>query len=322
MKIIAQMDDIATINIKTDTTYLLLKYAQECGHEIFYYTPNSLYFDVSTQNIAAKISKILLNNSSNFYNILEENYYSLTDFDVILIRQDPPFNMNYITTTYFLEKIKDKVLVINEPTQIRNCPEKLFVTNFPDLTPPTLISADLNAICQFHQEHQKIILKPLYSYGGDGVILIDESASNLATNFEMMIKLYQAPIIAQKFLTEVKNGDKRIFLLDGEPIGAISRMAQSGEIRSNLHIGGHAKKAELTARDLEICKIISPSLKKLDLLLVGIDIIGDYLTEINVTSPTCIPEINYFNNTRLEAKILEKIIDKFNNFKNTNLKLN
>lgn len=316
MKIIAQMDDISTINIKTDTTYLLLKYAQECGHEIFYYTPNSLYFDVNKKNIGAKISKILLNNSSNFYNILEENYYSLTDFDVILIRQDPPFNMNYITTTYFLEKIKDKVLVINEPSQIRNCPEKLFVTNFPDLTPPTLISADLDAIRKFHQQHQKIILKPLYSYGGDGVILIDETASNLTTNFEMMTKLYHTPIIAQKFLSEVKNGDKRIFLLDGEPIGAISRMAQNGEIRSNLHIGGYAKKAELSLRDLEICNTISWSLKKLDLLLVGIDVIGDYLTEINVTSPTCIPEINFFNNTRLEKLILEKIIEKFHNFKN------
>ncbi len=315
MKIVAQMDDIFSINIKTDTTFLMLQEAQSRGYEIFYYTPQSMFFDVKKQKIFAQISKIKLNNSSHFCEILEKKYQNLTDFDVILVRQDPPFDMNYLTTTYFLEKIKDLVLIVNDPSNIRNCPEKLFVTNFPNLTPPTIISANLEIIKEFHKEHKKIILKPLYSFGADGVILIDESSQNLASNFEMMQKLYQTPLIAQKFLVEISDGDKRIFLLDGEPIGAVARVAQKGEIRSNLHIGGSAQKAQLTNRDLEICREISPHLKKLNLLLVGIDVIGDYLTEINVTSPTCIPEINELNNQKLQTKILDAIERKLSEFK-------
>ena len=315
MKIVAQMDDIFSINIKTDTTLLMLQEAQSRGYEIFYYTPQSMFFDVKKQKIFAQISKIKLNNSSNFCEILEKKYQNLTDFDVILVRQDPPFDMNYLTTTYFLEKIKDLVLIVNDPSNIRNCPEKLFVTNFPNLTPPTIISSNLEIIKEFHKEHKKIILKPLYSFGADGVILIDESSQNLASNFEMMQKLYKTPLIAQKFLAEISDGDKRIFLLDGEPIGAVARVAQKGEIRSNLHIGGSAQKAQLTNRDLEICQEISPHLKKLNLLLVGIDVIGDYLTEINVTSPTCIPEINELNNQKLQTKILEAIEKKLSEFK-------
>jgi glutathione synthase len=315
IKIVAQMDDIFSINIKTDTTFLLLQEAQNRGHEIFYYTPQSMFLDVKKQKICAQISKIKLNNSSNFCEILEKKYQNLTDFDVILVRQDPPFDMNYLTTTYFLEKIKDLVLIVNDPSNIRNCPEKLFVTNFPNLTPPTIISSNLEIIKEFHKEHKKIILKPLYSFGADGVILIDETSQNLNSNFEMMQKLYKTPLIAQKFLEEIGNGDKRIFLLDGEPIGAVSRVAQKGEIRSNLHIGGSAQKAQLTNRDLEICREISPHLKKLNLLLVGIDVIGDYLTEINVTSPTCIPEINELNNQKLQTKILESIEKKLSEFK-------
>ena len=315
MKIVAQMDDIFSINIKTDTTLLMLQEAQSRGYEIFYYTPQSMFFDVKKQKIFAQISKIKLNNSSSFCEILEKKYQNLTDFDVILVRQDPPFDMNYLTTTYFLEKIKDLVLIVNDPSNIRNCPEKLFVTNFPNLTPPTIISSNLEIIKEFYKEHKKIILKPLYSFGADGVILIDESSQNLASNFEMMQKLYKTPLIAQKFLEEISDGDKRIFLLDGEPIGAVARVAQKGEIRSNLHIGGSAQKAQLTNRDLEICREISPHLKKLNLLLVGIDVIGDYLTEINVTSPTCIPEINELNNQKLQTKILEAIERKLSEFK-------
>jgi glutathione synthase len=274
-----------------------------------------MFLDVKKQKICAQISKIKLNNSSSFCEILEKKYQNLTDFDVILVRQDPPFDMNYLTTTYFLEKIKDLVLIVNDPSNIRNCPEKLFVTNFPNLTPPTIISSNLEIIKEFHKEHKKIILKPLYSFGADGVILIDESSQNLASNFEMMQKLYKTPLIAQKFLAEISDGDKRIFLLDGEPIGAVSRVAQKGEIRSNLHIGGSAQRAQLTNRDLEICREISPHLKKLNLLLVGIDVIGDFLTEINVTSPTCIPEINELNNQKLQTKILEAIEKKLSEFK-------
>jgi glutathione synthase len=314
MKIVAQMDDIFSINIKTDTTFLMLLEAQNRGHDIYFYTPETLSYNVHQQNIFATISKIKLNNSSSFCEILEKKNEKLTNFDVILIRQNPPFDMNYITSTYFLEKIMDLVLIINNPQNIRNCPEKIFVTNFPKLTPPTIITSDFEAIKEFHKKYKKIILKPLYSYGADGVFLIDEFGLNLNSTLEIMQKTYLSPIIAQKFIDEISFGDKRIFLLDGEPIGAISRNPQSGEIRSNLHIGGNASIAHLNARDLEICNTIKSELKKLDLLLVGIDVIGDYLTEINVTSPTCIPEINHFHNLKLERKIIDIIEEKFKNF--------
>jgi len=315
MKLVAQMDDIFSINVKTDTTLLLLAEAQNRGHEIYYYTPQTLSYNVGDRKIEALISKIKLNNSSNFCEIIEKHYLPITDFDVVLIRQDPPFDMNYLTTTYLLEKVKNQILLINNPANIRNCPEKIFVTNFPDLTPPTIISSDLTAIKAFHKRYQQIILKPLYSFGADGVMLIDEDGRNLSSAFELMQKHYKTPLIAQKFLSEIALGDKRIFLVNGEPVGAITRMAQRGEIRSNLHIGGNAIKAELTKRDIEICARIAPALRDLDLMIVGIDVIGDYLTEINVTSPTCIPEINYFNNDKVEAKIIAEIEKKLHNFR-------
>ena len=308
------MDDIFSINKATDTTFLILLEAQKRGHDIFYYTPSTISFDVHQQNVAASICKIELNNSSNFCQIIEQKNQNLTNFDVVLVRQDPPFDMNYLTTTYFLEKIKDRVLIVNNPSNIRNCPEKLFVTNFPNYTPPTVISNDINIIKEFQEKYKEIIIKPLYSYGAEGIILINKGGDNLSAVFEMMQKLYKTPIIAQKFLAEVKNGDKRIFLLDGEPIGAVGRFSAGTEIRCNLHIGGSAKKAELTARDLEICQALKPYLASLGLLLVGIDVIGEYLTEINVTSPTCIPEINLLNAVKLEEKILDKLEEKFKEF--------
>lgn len=314
MKIVAQMDDIFSINKVTDTTFLILLEAQKRGHEIYYYTPSTISFDVHQQNVSALISKIILNNSSDFCQIIEKKHQNLIDFDVVLVRQDPPFDMNYLTTTYLLEKIKDQILIINNPHNIRNCPEKLFVTNFPKYTPPTVISNDINIIKEFQQKFKEIIIKPLYSFGAEGIILINKNGDNLSSVFEMMKKLYKTPVIAQKFISEVKNGDKRIFLLDGEPIGAVSRFSSDNEIRCNLHIGGNAKKTELNSRDYEICNAIKPYLSDLGLILVGIDVIGDYLTEINVTSPTCIPEINLLNAVKLEEKILYKIEEKFEEF--------
>lgn len=308
MKLIAQMDEISSINVKTDSTFIVLLAAQNRGHEIFYYHPKSLNFDFSSQKVFAQIHKIRLTNSAEkFFEILESREEDLTKFDVILVRQDPPFDMNYITSTYILEKIKNQVLILNNPTEIRNCPEKIFIGDFPELTPPTLITSSLKQVEKFREEHENIILKPLYAFGGDGVVLLKKNDLNLGSIFEMMMKNYQTPLMVQKFLPEIKEGDKRIILINGVAIGGIARIAKEGEVRSNLHVGGYAKKIELTKREKEICEKIGPELKKRGLFFVGIDVIGDYLTEINVTSPTCIPEINLFNQTKVEEIIVTEI---------------
>lgn len=309
MKFIAQMDEISSINVRTDTTFAILLEAQNQGHEIFYYLPNDLNFDFKAQKLTALVKKISLKNDPrNYYKIIESKSQDLSKFDVILVRQDPPFDMNYITSTYLLEKIKDQVLILNNPTEIRNCPEKVFIADFPDLTPPTLITSSLGEIKKFRQEYQNIILKPLFSYGGDGVVLLKKDDANLASVFEMMMKLYKTPLMVQKFLPEIKNGDKRIILVDGKPVGVIGRVAKSDEVRSNFHAGGKAAKVNLSKRDLEICKKIGPELKRRGLFLVGIDVIGDYLTEINVTSPTCVAEINAANGSKIEEGIVKEIV--------------
>ncbi len=308
MKIAAQMDDISSINIKTDSTFAILLEAQNRGHEIFYYLPSTLSFDSQTNVLKGLVKKIKLKKEiKNHFEILEEKSENLTNFDVILVRQDPPFDMNYITSTYLLEKIKNKVLILNNPSEIRNCPEKLFVTEFADLTPPTLITSNLEEIKEFQQKNRDIILKPLYACGGEGIVLIKEKDVNLSSIFSLLIKTYQTPLIAQKFLPEISKGDKRIILVNGKAVGGISRIAKEGDVRSNLHIGGRAEKLILSKRDVEICDKISPELKKRGLFLVGIDVIGDYLTEINVTSPTCIPELNELNNIKAEAIVMDEI---------------
>ena len=308
MKIAAQMDDISSINIKTDSTFAILLEAQNRGHEIFYYLPSTLSFDSQTNVLKGLVKKIKLKKEiKNHFEILEEKSENLTNFDVILVRQDPPFDMNYITSTYLLEKIKNKVLILNNPSEIRNCPEKLFVTEFADLTPPTLITSNLEEIKEFQQKNRDIILKPLYACGGEGIVLIKEKDVNLSSIFSLLIKTYQTPLIAQKFLPEIAQGDKRIILVNGKAVGGISRIAKEGDVRSNLHIGGRAEKLILSKRDAEICDKISPELKKRGLFLVGIDVIGDYLTEINVTSPTCIPELNELNNIKAEAIVMDEI---------------
>lgn len=313
MKLVAQMDDISSINIKTDSTFAILLEAQNRGHEIFYYLPSDLNFDFKAQKLSAKIRKIRLKNQEkNHYEILENREQDLATFDVILVRQDPPFDMNYITSTYLLEKIKDQVLILNNPSEIRNCPEKIFIGDFPDLTPPTLITNSLQKIEEFRDQYSNIILKPLYSSGGDGVVLIKKDDLNLNSIFEMIVKTYKTPVMAQKFLPEITEGDKRIILVDGKAVGGISRIAKAGEIRSNLHIGGTAQKTNLSKRDQEICDKIGPELKKRGLFFVGIDVIGDYLTEINVTSPTCIPEINQLSGGRLEEFVVSEIEKKIN----------
>lgn len=314
MKLAVQMDDIFSINIKTDSTFAILLEAQNQGHEIYFYLPDSLSFDSDEQKLTSLIKKIHLeNDENNFCQILEEKRQDLTNFDVILIRQDPPFDIDYISSIYLLEKIKDQVLILNNPSEIRNCPEKIFVTEFKDLTPPTLITKDKKAIETFRQKHQKIILKPLYACGGEGIILLKEDDKNFASIFEMMIKNFEGPIIAQKYLKEIDAGDKRIILLDGEVIGGIARMKDEDEVRSNFHAGGIARKIELSAREKELCDKIGPELKKRGLFFVGIDVIGDYITEINVTSPTGIHEINELNDCKIEALVIEEIEGKLKN---------
>ncbi|MDA9231451.1 glutathione synthase [Rickettsiales bacterium] len=306
MKIIAQMDDIKSINIEKDSTFAIMLAAQERGHEIFYFLPQTL----SMQNniIKANIYKIKLQKKINDHvQILENKIDELVNYDAILVRQDPPFDMNYITNSYILERIKDKILILNDPVQIRNCPEKIFVNDFADFTPPTIITSDLDQIKEFQEKYQEIIIKPLYSCGGDGVFYLKENDQNINVLVETMINHYKAPLIAQKFIKDVKNGDKRVLLLNGEILGAVNRKPQGNDIRSNFHAGGMAQKAKLNKKELEICKIVGQELRNRGLIFVGIDLIGNYVTEINVTSPTGINEINYLNNSKIEDQIIKFI---------------
>ena len=304
MKIIAQMDEISSININTDSTFAILLEAQNRGHEIFYYLPKTLSWGGDI--LKANVHKIKLQNKiGNHYEILVSGYENLVDFDVILVRQDPPFDMNYITSTYLLDRIKDRVKIINNPSEIRNCPEKIFVTDFVDLTPPTLITSDIQQIKEFRQKHGEIIIKPLYGAGGDGVFYLKEDDKNINVLSDVMERFYKAPMVVQKFIKEVKNGDKRILLLNGEVLGAVSRVANEDEIRSNFHVGGSAKKAILTEREKMICQKIGKELQKRGLIFVGVDVIGDYITEINVTSPTGIHEINELDGSKIETEIVK-----------------
>ena len=310
------MDEISSIKIKTDTTFLLLLAAQKRGHEIYYYLPNELRFEVAKSKLFAPVRRLkLFDLETNFFEIIEKKIIDLSEADVLLIRQDPPFNMNYITSTYLLERLADKVLLINNPSEIRNCPEKIFVSDFPDLTPPTIISSDMETILEFLELNQKIAIKPLYAFGGESVLLLEHENANTQTNIEMMLALYKnLPIIAQKFLPEIKEGDKRIFLVDGEPIGVINRIASGNKIRSNMAAGGIAHKCELNKRDREICERIAPALKAKGLFLAGIDVIGEFLTEINTTSPTGIAAMNRLYEKRFEDEIMLSIEKKFHEF--------
>ncbi len=231
----------------------------------------------------------------------------LAAMDVILMRQDPPFDMAYITATHLLEHVRDEVLVVNDPVSVRNAPEKLFATHFDGLMPPTLITADRDEILAFRREHGEIILKPLFGNGGAGVFHLTPADDNLNALLELFTQLYREPIIVQRYLPEVRQGDKRIILVEGEPLGAVLRVPPAGEARANLHVGGKAVKTALSAREREICAAIGPALREQGLVFVGIDVIGDYLTEINVTSPTGIQEINRFDGVKLEAKVWDAI---------------
>ena len=306
LKVAIQMDHVSTIDIAGDSTFVLGMEAQKRGHELWHYTPPELMF--RDRKVLARMQPMTLRREKgNHFSLGTQELIDLSTFDVVLLRQDPPFDMSYITTTHLLEHIHPKTLVVNDPASVRNAPEKLFVTHFDNVMPPTLISADPRALREFRDEHKDIILKPLFGNGGAGVFRLQPGDENFASLLEMFSKQSREPVIAQRYLPEVRMGDKRIILIDGKAVGAIDRVPAQGEARSNMHVGGQAVKAGLTKRDQEICDIIGPELARLGMIFVGIDVIGNWLTEINVTSPTGLQQINRFDDVCLEAQIWDRI---------------
>jgi glutathione synthase len=306
LKVAVQMDPLESVNIEGDTTFMMMLNAQERGHEMFVYTPERLAMEdgrVTARGRSVTVKAVKGDHAA--FGPWETR--DLSEFDVVLLRQDPPFDMAYITSTHFLDKIHPETLVVNNPTEVRNAPEKLFVTDFPGVQPPTLITSDLEAIYDFRARHGDIVLKPLYGLGGSGVARLLADDPNLDALMDLHRAIGREPVIAQKFLPAVVKGDKRILLVDGEPVGGINRVPKAGQIRSNLAVGGTAHAVELTARDKELCSIIGPELKRRGLMFVGIDVIGDYLTEINVTSPTGAQALKTFTGIDATAILWDRI---------------
>ncbi|SEG00343.1 glutathione synthase [Jhaorihella thermophila] len=306
MKIAFQMDPILSVDVNADSTFRLAEEAQNRGHELFYYDPDQLAYQegrITARGHFMQIQRVVGQPAV----LGEQKEVDLADFDVVWLRQDPPFDMHYITSTHLLDRLRGQTLVVNDPFWVRNYPEKLLVLDFPDLTPPTTIARDLATIRAFKDRHGDIILKPLYGNGGAGVFRLDQNDRNLSALYELFTGFSREPLIVQKFLPDVSNGDKRVILVDGEPAGAINRVPAAGETRSNMHVGGRPEKIGLTDRDREICAAIGPLLREKGQVFVGIDIIGDYLTEINVTSPTGIQELERFDGINVAAMIWDAV---------------
>jgi glutathione synthase len=301
-----QMDPLENISIDADSTFALALEAQGRGHRLYHYLPRKLSLNRGKASAWARPLEVRRVKGDHF-TLGAEAQLDLGTVDVVLMRQDPPFDMAYITATHILEHVHPRTLVVNDPVHVRNAPEKLFVTHFPDLMPPTLIASDRQDILAFRAEHRDIIVKPLFGNGGAGVFHVGPDDENLNALLEMFTQIYREPIVVQRYEPAVRQGDKRIILIDGEAAGAVNRVPSKGEARSNLHVGGTAVKSALTAREQEICRAIGPDLRRLGLIFVGIDVIGDYITEINVTSPTGIQEINRFDGVCLEARIWDAI---------------
>ncbi|MFP4538365.1 MAG: glutathione synthase [Dichotomicrobium sp.] len=301
-----QMDPIDRIDIRGDSTFALMLEAQARGHSLFYYTPDRLIFS-DGRILATGFDVTVRDVEGDHYTLSEERRVELSGFDVIHLRQDPPFDMAYITTTFMLEQLVPDVLVVNDPANVRNAPEKLFSMSYPELMPPTAIVRDLDGVRRFRAEHEDIILKPLYGNGGAAVFRLAAGDTNLGSLVELFQGVFREPFVVQKYLPQVRAGDKRILLVDGEPAGAINRVPADDETRSNMHIGGRAEPTEMTGRDLEICAAIGPELKRRRLALAGIDVIGDYLTEVNVTSPTGLRELKRFGGTDVAARLWDWI---------------
>jgi glutathione synthase len=308
LNVAIQMDPIDKIDINGDSTFALALEAQSRGHALLYYGPRDLTFrDGQVVTRARPLSVRAV--KGDHFTLGESSVVDLSTTDVVLMRQDPPFDMAYITATHILERLQPETLVVNDPFHVRNAPEKLFVTLFKDLMPPTLITTDREEIRAFRAHHGDIILKPLYGNGGAGVFRVKPDDENLGALLEMFTQFYREPVIVQRYVPEVRKGDKRIILVDGEFAGAINRVPAAGEARSNMHVGGRPEATTLTAREKAICDALSPELKARGLIFTGIDVIGDYLTEINVTSPTGIHEVRRFGGADI-AKLIWDAIEK------------
>jgi glutathione synthase len=301
-----QMDPIASVNIDADSTFVLALEAQARGHALYHYLPRHL--SLKDGRVTAKGQRLEVRRERGRHHTLGPlETIELAAVDVILMRQDPPFDMGYITATHVLEHLRETTLVVNDPVSVRNAPEKLFATHFPGLMPPTLVSSDRDEIVAFRREHGDIILKPLFGNGGAGVFHLRPEDDNLNALLEMFTTFYREPIMVQRYIPAVRQGDKRIILIDGEAAGGVLRVPPEGEARANLHVGGQALKTELTRREREICAALGPVLKEQGLIFVGIDVIGEFLTEINVTSPTGIQEINRLDGKQLEKQVWDAI---------------
>jgi glutathione synthase len=306
LKIAVQMDPLHSIDITGDSTFALMLEAQARGHKLWHYEVPHMWLDGA--RLLARVKPVTVQNVPGaHYEFGAESVIELGGMDVVLMRQDPPFDMAYITATHLLEHIHPKTLVVNNPAAVRNAPEKLLVTHFPQLMPPTLISWDRQAIRDFRALHKDIIVKPLFGNGGIGVFRLKPDDENLGSLLDMFFAASREPLMVQRYEPAVRQGDKRIILIDGEPLGAINRVPPEGDSRSNMHAGGRPEPTKLTAREMEICAAIGPTLKAQGLLFTGLDVIGDYLTEINVTSPTGLQQISGFYNLNLAAAIWGKI---------------
>ena len=307
LNVAVQMDPIERINIAGDSTFALMLKAQERGHRLWHYLPGDLSWVGGAVRARARPVKVQPV-PGDHYEFGEEELIDLgADIDVVLMRQDPPFDIAYITATHLLEMLRGKTLVVNDPFEVRNAPEKLFVLRYADLMPPTMITRSAADVRAFRDEHDVIVVKPLHGKGGEAVFKLDREDGNLGALVELFGEIFKEPFIAQAFLPAVAEGDKRIVLVDGEPAGAVNRLPKKGEIRSNFAAGGSGAKTELTERELEICARIGPDLKERGLIFVGIDVIGGLLTEINVTSPTGIVAIDKYNGTDTPGRIWDAI---------------
>lgn len=307
LKTAMQMDPIETIDPSGDSSFAIMLEAKARGHRNFYYTPDTLSLQDGV--VTAKVAPLDVFDKprGEHFSKGEAVTTDLSTFDVVHLRQDPPFDMHYITTTHLLERIHPKTLVVNAPADVRNAPEKILVTEFPELMPKTLVTRDREAIQAFRSENGDIIVKPLFGNGGAGVFLIREDDQNLTSLLELFEQSFREPFMIQQYLPDVRKGDKRIIIIDGEPVAAINRVPAEGEARSNMHVGGRPEASELTEREKEICATIAPALRARDLIFVGIDVIGGFLTEINVTSPTGIREIKRFGGPDIAVLIWDAI---------------
>jgi glutathione synthase len=309
LKVAVQMDPIQRINIKGDSTFALLLEAQKRGHALSYYTTDRLA--MRDGRVFATVESLTVRDQADDHFTLQApRRVEMTDFDVVLLRQDPPFDLNYITSTHLLERIHPKTLVVNDPGHVRNAPEKIFVTHFSDLMPPTLITRDLAEIKAFRNEHNDIVMKPLYGHGGGAVFRITRDDLNFGSLYDMFAATFREQWVIQKFLPAVKQGDKRILLVDGEFAGAVNRVPADDDLRSNMVRGGSPKATDLTPREREIISRLGPALRERGMIFVGIDVIGDWITEINVTSPTGIRAVKNLGGPDAAAMVWDVIEKK------------